>query len=96
MLVLKDVYGVEHQCTSLAMEVYFDLDKQHDNNSDYQPCFFIIGRDYNRPYDEFTVVRSLDYHAVADEFISLKKKLLESEPTLEDILSKQNKEVAAV
>lgn len=96
MLRLKDVNGVDRECTRLMMEVWFDVDKQLENDSDYEAFYLIIG--FNHDRDEFIIMQGLDYYEIADAFIDLKKKLRDSEPTIEELLSEiqKNEEVAAV
>lgn len=96
MLKLKDVNGVDREVTRLMMEVWFDVDKPHENNSDYEAFYLIVGFNYDR--EEFIVMQGADYYEIADAFIDLKKKLRESEPTIEELLAEimKNEEVATV
>lgn len=96
MLKLKDVNGVDREVTRLMMEVWFDVDKPHQNNSDYKAFYLILGFNYDR--EEFIVMQGADYYEIADSFIDLKKKLRESEPTIEELLAEisKNEEVATV
>lgn len=97
MIRLKDKDGIEHDCDNLAMVVEFDIWNEYKIDTDYQAYFVIEGSTYDNPTKTFIIKSSCDYYEIADEFIDLKQKLLLSQPTIDDILSRhQKKEVYAL